>query len=77
MKRIVRLTERDLTRIVKHIVNEGVEFSSIIKTESNLNRWNGQTGTWSAKDGKIELKNSSDELTATVYGKGATQPPRY
>ena len=36
MKRVVRLTERDLTRIVRRIVNEGDGFKSNMKKDDEL-----------------------------------------
>ena len=36
MKRVVRLTERDLTRIVRRIVNEGDGFKSNMKNDNEL-----------------------------------------
>ena len=36
MKRVVRLTERDLTRIVRRIVNEGDGFKSNKKEDQEL-----------------------------------------
>ena len=36
MKRVIRLTERDLTRIVRRIVNEGDGFKSNMKNDNEL-----------------------------------------
>ena len=57
MRKTVRLTERDLSRIVRRVMNEGVvpvaelPISELLKKE-------GQTGTWRVQNGAIEIFDS-------------------
>ena len=51
MKKIVRLTENDLRRIVKRVMNEGAEGEHVIMSMDNfLKDYKGQKGSWRITD---------------------------
>lgn len=56
MKRVVRLTERDLNRIVKRIINEDRERYTLDEIED----MEGKSGTWEVVNGALILKDDSN-----------------
>ena len=72
-----RLTERDLSRIVKRVINEGVPINlpySSVSVQKNLDSHNGKTGTFKGESGKIELYDQSGKLLMVFVGTGAQTP---
>ncbi len=73
MKKIVRLTERDLTRLVKRVINEGVIAQPLTKSYLN-GRKEGETGTFKVSAAANQGENAdlyvtfSDGKTYVVYG---------
>ena len=60
-KKIVRLTEADLARLVKRVMNEGVQMGFDITPEDFIKRSkDGQTGSWMVKNGSLYLYHSMD-----------------
>jgi hypothetical protein len=58
MKRIVRLTERDLTRIVKRVINEDIERYTLDEVLSS--KMDGEKGTWRIEGGSLILNDGTD-----------------
>lgn len=56
MKRVVRLTERDLNRIVKRIIKEDQERFELSVIQSQ----EGKKGTWRVENGSLILNDGSD-----------------
>lgn len=56
MKRVVRLTERDLNRIVKRIIKEDQERFELSVIQSK----EGKKGTWRVENGSLILNDGSD-----------------
>jgi len=54
MKKIVRLTERDLTRLVKRIIKEDQERFTLEEVEDGVC---GTNGKWEVKNGSLILTN--------------------
>ena len=52
MRRIVRLTERDLTRLVKRVIKEDQERFELSDVKSGAC---GNSGTWEVKNGSLIL----------------------
>ncbi len=57
MKRITRLTERDLTKLVKRVINEGI-IQPVSPTEFMTNKPNGR-GTFEVKNNSLILKDQN------------------
>ena len=55
MKKVVRLTERDLNRIVKRIINEDRERYTL----DDLTAMEGKKGTWRVENGGLILDDGS------------------
>lgn len=56
MKKVVRLTERDLTRIVKRVIKEDRERYTL----DDLSAMEGKNGTWRIENGSLILDDGSD-----------------
>lgn len=56
MKRVVRLTERDLNRIVKRIIKEDRERYTL----DDIEAMEGKSGTWEVVNGALILKDDSN-----------------
>jgi hypothetical protein len=54
MKKVVRLTERDLTRLVKRIIKEEQERFTLEEVESGVC---GTNGKWEVRNGSLILTN--------------------
>jgi len=68
MKKIVKLTERDLTRIVRRVMNEGITFIKEYTPDEFVKYYADSKGSYSIKDGKLILidpKNTSQENQIT------------
>ncbi len=52
MKRIVRLTERDLTRLVRRVIKEDRERFTLNNVQDGAC---GTSGTWEVRDGSLIL----------------------
>jgi|688.fasta_scaffold884565_2 hypothetical protein len=58
MKKTVRLTESDLTRIVKRIMNEGVVMTvQINNIQDIVTNYPNESGTWRVENGKVLFFN--------------------
>ena len=74
MERTVRLTERDLSRIVTRVIKEGlIESSFGAKIVTNVSAptmgWPqkaGATGTWKEEDGAILLFDGSGKQIGSI-----------
>ena len=53
MKKIVRLTERDLTKLVKRVMNEGV--INQLTPEELSRKYPNAKGTFTIEDGRFEV----------------------
>lgn len=76
MKRIHKLTERDLSRIVRNLLKENViasTFNSKIQSKPGIQTvgWPqkaGATGTWKEEGGAILLFDGSGEQIGSIEG---------
>jgi hypothetical protein len=57
MKRVIKLTERDLTRIVKRVIKEDMERYTL---DEVLSAQDGKNGTWRVENGSLILNDGSD-----------------
>lgn len=56
MKKIVKLTERDLTRIVKRVIKEDQERFTLDEVTAQ----EGKSGTWRIENGSLILDDGTD-----------------
>ena len=56
MKKVIRLTERDLARIVKRVIKEDQERFEL----SVIQKKEGEKGTWRVENGSLILNDGSD-----------------
>ena len=56
MKKVIKLTERDLTRIVKRVIKEDQERFELSVIQSK----EGEKGTWRVENGSLILNDGSD-----------------
>jgi hypothetical protein len=64
MKKIVRLNERDLTKLVKRVVNEGI--INQLTPEELSQKYPNTNGTFTIKDGYFEV-NMADGKRFGIY----------
>ena len=76
MKRVIKLTERDLSRIVRRVINEGLVQNQFYATyqpkqgEQNT-AWpqkTGATGSWKEEGGAILLFDRNGEQIGVISG---------
>jgi hypothetical protein len=58
MKKIVRLTESDLARIVKRVIKEDMERYTLDEVLSS--KMDGANGTWRVENGSLILNDGTD-----------------
>ena len=68
MRKTVRLTERDLHRIVKRVIKEGVVVTAYAKNIPAT----GQKGTWDTNDDQLNIYDSTGRLIH-AYGPNGVQ----
>lgn len=76
MKRVVKLTERDLNRIVRNVLSEALvvnRFDAVYQAKPGVQNtaWPqkaGATGTWKEEGGSIVLYNANNETIGVVTG---------
>ena len=65
MRKTIKLTERDLTRIVKRIINEDRERFTVDEFKSGLK--DGTTGTWRIEGGSLLLEMPGDDIQYNLH----------
>jgi hypothetical protein len=72
MKKVIRLTESDLIRLVKRVINEGNVLDTIDpdKIDKDLSEFANQTGSWKVDENgeSISLSNDNGELVISIHG---------
>ena len=68
MKKPVRLTESDLTRIVKRIMNEKVEIVGVIvrSPQELIQSYENGNGTWKVESGEVQFFDSSNNYIGSM-----------
>ena len=66
MRRTVRLTERDLTRIVRRVIREGVAEEIGLQTLSQIQKTNGSKGSYYVENGKLIINNGAMSMEVTA-----------
>ena len=66
MRRTVRLTERDLSRLVRRVIREGIAEDIGLQTLSQIQKTNGSKGSYYVENNKliINVGTMSMEVTA-------------
>ena len=66
MKQIIKLTEDDLARIVRRVMNEGVTTVPIVNADQDFPHMMNQKGTWVADQEQITFYDQSNQPTLTL-----------
>jgi hypothetical protein len=66
MKKIVKLTESDLNRIVKRVMNEGVTTSIVVNADQDFPHMMNQKGTWVADQNEIKFYDQANQPVLTL-----------
>ena len=66
MKKVVKLTESDLNRIVKRVMNEGVTTTLMTNADQDFPHVMNQKGTWVADQDQITLYDQTNKPTLIV-----------
>jgi hypothetical protein len=67
MKKTVRLTESDLTRIVKRIMNEKVEVGMQVGSPQDLIQYfENDNGTWKVEGGEVQFFDRSNTYIGSM-----------
>lgn len=66
MKKVVKLTESDLNRIVKRVMNEGSVVVGYLKDMPE----EGLKGTWSVKNGTLTLHDAQNQVIKAYSQEG-------
>jgi hypothetical protein len=78
MRRNTRLTERDLNRIVRRVINEGVITGTpsepYIETDQDFSAYEGKTGSFKFDGGSIDLMGTDGKLLVRIGGRGLPAP---
>lgn len=66
MKKVVKLTESDLNRIIKKVMNEGITTSPVVNADQDFPHMMNQKGTWVADQNEIKFFNQANQPVLTL-----------
>ena len=66
MRRTVRLTERDLSRLVRRVIREGIAEDIGLQTLSQIQKTNGSKGSYYVENNKLIINNGTMSMEVTA-----------
>jgi len=66
MKKVVKLTESDLNRIVRKVMNEGVITTQVVNVDQDFPHMMNQKGTWVADQNQIKFYDQENQPVLTL-----------
>ena len=66
MKKVVKLTESDLNRIVRKVMNEGVTTSLVVNADQDFPHMMNKKGTWVADQNQIKFFDEANQPVLTL-----------
>ena len=66
MKKVVKLTESDLNRIVRKVMNEGVITTQVVNVDQDIAHMMNQKGTWVADQNEIKFYDQANQPVLTL-----------
>ena len=66
MRRTVRLTERDLSRLVRRVIREGIEEDIGLQTLSQIQKTNGSKGSYYVENNKLIINDGTMSMEVTA-----------
>ena len=66
MKKVVKLTESDLNRIVRKVMNEGVITTQVVNVDQDIAHMMNQKGTWVSDQNQIKFYDQENQPVLTL-----------
>ena len=66
MRRTVRLTERDLSRLVRRVIREGIAEEIGLQTLSQIQKTNGSKGSYYVENNKLIINDGTMSMEVTA-----------
>ena len=66
MRRTVRLTERDLSRLVRRVIREGIAEDIGLQTLSQIQKTNGSKGSYYVENNKLIINDGTMSMEVTA-----------